>query len=187
MAASSPGGHSHFKDHTRPFSSTTAGTRRRSTSFQQDRYQVAFGPGGRGVSPKPRHWANPGGARHPHLTFVPGRPASGRAVPITTSHQSTAESVVSLAVCKEKEEGRLSSRGGGSRGPQHAAAVGGASSCPWVSPKLGRRSRAQAPHQGSSSCSFVSRSLHHVQPKIFLPARCRGCRSLCATLRDCAL
>ena len=76
-----------------------------STSFQQDWHQVAFGPGGRGTSHEPKHDADPGGARLPHLSSAPWRPDPGRAVPLTNGHQSTAESAVLLVVCKEKDEG----------------------------------------------------------------------------------
>ena len=104
-AASSLGGHSCSKDHTWPFRSTKAGAGRRSTSLWQDRYQVACGPGGGGVSHEQQQGVYSGGAWHPHLTFAPGRPASGRALPSTTGHQSTTQSIASLTVYKEKDEG----------------------------------------------------------------------------------
>ena len=112
-AASSPGGHSRSEDRMRPFSSAAAGAGRRSTGFHKDLHQVAIGPGERGIFHKPKHGAGPGGARPPHLTSTPGRAASGRAVPITSAHQSGAESVVSLVVFEEKDEAEteLSRRG----------------------------------------------------------------------------
>ena len=104
-AASSPGGHSRYEDHTRPFSSTKAGTGSRSTSLRQDQYQVTCGPGKGGLSYKQQHGVYSSGAWHPQLTSAPWQLASGRSMPSTTGHQSTTQSVASLTICEEKEEG----------------------------------------------------------------------------------
>ena len=56
-----------------------------------------------------------GGARHSNLTSAPGWLASGRAVPSTSSHQSTAQSIALLAVDEKKEEGEAETSRRGSK------------------------------------------------------------------------
>ena len=79
----------------------------RSTSVQQDQHQVATGPGGGGIIHGPEHGAGHSGARPSNRTSTPGRPASGRAGPITSGRQRAAESVDSLVGFEEKDEAHL--------------------------------------------------------------------------------
>ena len=112
LPASWPGGHSRFNDYMftlrmRPFKLATAGAGTRSTIVQQDQHQVATGPGGGGIIHGPEHGAGHSGARPSNRTSTPGRPASGRAGPITSGRQRAAESVDSLVGFEEKDEAHL--------------------------------------------------------------------------------
>ena len=84
----------------RPFRSAAARAGRRSTCFQQDLHQVATGPSGGGIFHGPEHGASPSGARPPLLT-------SGRATLVTSTRQSTAESVNLLVGFQEEGEAHL--------------------------------------------------------------------------------